>query len=482
MNGNCTEGPLSHSTSTTIQKARALFFILALLLGSLTALGASDYVVIVTVDGLRSSIFSEVADVHLPNFARLRKEGVYTFNARTADGWTYTNPNHVSILTARAVNGLQGHKYTYLSSPPLGATFHSVAGFYVTSVWDIAHDRGLRTGVFNSKPSQFSIIDLSYDAVNGALDLTDADNGRDKIDVYSANSDPLLVTQSLIAGMTSQPFNLSWLHLANPDTVGHSQGWSSFPYRTAVVAVDGYLGTLLDAVSNDVTLKGRTTLIVTTDHGGSGTVHSDPNLAANYTIPFFVWGAGVDRPGDLYFINRPFRRDPGTARIPYTAEPTSEPIRNAEAGNLALSLLGLPSIQDEGAFLNQNGDLRVSLPPFDVSSITVEDGQTKLTWASLGDGYGYSIQTRSNLEIGEWANAEGSWPITATTWSDPILGHRFYRVVASALPFGSPVAEPVLTLQSSKTALPTRKKSRRRYSGALLDDGITGKPISIPAH
>lgn len=452
------------------------------ILYALPARAASDYVVIITVDGLRSSIFSELQSAQLPNFARLRNEGTFTLNARTDHDWTFTNPNHVSILTARRVETAQGHRYTFTTTPPAGETLHSVAQFYLTSIWDIAHDRGLRTGAYVGKPSQFSIIDLSYNSVNGATDITGEDDGRDKLDVYHANT----VTNTLVSefrnAMTIQPFHLSWLHLTDPDTVGHASGWASANYRNAVIAVDGYIGSLLDLISASEQLRGRTTIIVTADHGGILSSHTDETVAANYTIPFFVWGAGVHRSSDLYFVNRPFRRDPGNSRVAYSPDSAAQPIRNIDAGNLALKLLGLPAIPDAGAFINQSQDLRVSLPTFVVSTINPEAGGTRLTWTSLGTGYRYTVQTRSSLSEGSWSDAPGTWPIDTTTWLDSGSGPtRFYRVLAVAAPPAALALQAATMLTASPSKPISRKKARRRYSGMLLDDGVTGKSLSIPA-
>ena len=63
-----------------------------------------DHVVQLSIDGLHSghleNLLLESPDEY-PNFNRLVREGVSTFNARTDFGSPYTLPNHTSMMTGR---------------------------------------------------------------------------------------------------------------------------------------------------------------------------------------------------------------------------------------------------------------------------------------------------------------------------------------------------------------------------------------------
>ncbi|MGD1047768.1 MAG: alkaline phosphatase family protein [Candidatus Krumholzibacteriaceae bacterium] len=313
------------------------------------------YVIHVSVDGLRADAVRRLGPGGAPHFWRLRIEGAFTDNARTDYDYTVTLPDHTCQLTGRAVLGPEGHGVTFNTDDP--RTLAQVHGSYVAGVFDVAHDNGLATGLYASK-SKFAIFDRSWNEVNGAPDVTGPDNGRNKIDVYVNDGNTAALTDSFIANMKAAPNRYSLIHLADPDGAGHTYGWESAEYFVAIRKDDRLLGRILDLVDGDPRLSNRTYLVVTADHGGAGTEHSDATKPADYTIPFYVWGPGVPAGGNLYRLNPSTRLDPGSGRPTYSSTP--QPIRNGEAANMSLDLLGLPRVA--GSTIDAAQDYRAVVP------------------------------------------------------------------------------------------------------------------------
>ena len=311
---------------------------------------AASYVIEVVFDGFRADAVATLGAAQLPNVYRMINEGSWTANARNDSYIPQTLPNHADMLTSRPATGNYGNGVIFNSDP--GTTIHDAAGRYVTSVFDIVHDNGLRTGLYASK-SKFAFFDRSWDGTNGRLDPIGPDNGRDKIDVYDCQEDTSILAGEFVAAMRTNPYSYAMISFRDPDSVGHDSGWMSTAYCDALKTVDGYLGQILDMVVSSRTLNGQTTVILTGDHGGDGIGHVLPTNPRNYTVPLFAWGTDVMAGGDLYALNPTSRLDPGTGRPGNSA--TRQPIRNGELANLATQLLGLGVV--DGSLFDKGHDL-----------------------------------------------------------------------------------------------------------------------------
>jgi hypothetical protein len=310
---------------------------------------AVKHAVIVSVDGLAPRFLEVLLEGgKAPNFAALQKQAAWTHNARTDKTYTTTLPNHTCMITGLPVSPTRkfgphfAHGWVENTDPMPDDTLHrhrTPAGTYTSSMFDVAHDNGMRTALFASK-TKFSLYAQTYNDAGG-VDKVGADNGRQKIDTVVIDVDPATMVDSFIALLQSNPPALSFVHLNQPDGSGHGSGWGSPAYLTAVSQMDVLLGKIVAALQAP-TFLGEAALIVTSDHGGVDVHHADQSDMRNFQIPFYVWAPGVT-PGDVYRVFT-HRFDPGKSNPAYEDE--KQPLRNCDAGNLAVSLLGLDPIPE----------------------------------------------------------------------------------------------------------------------------------------
>jgi len=355
------------------QQRLALGLLAILAITASQASAAIEYVVEISVDGLGGTYLNKLFNgtatggpYAIPNFTRLKNEGAGTLAAHIDNNNWETLPNHASIITGRPQVGIAGHNWTSNSNPAVGQTIHSNKGSYVAGVFDVAHDNGLRTGMYANK-SKFSLFDNtgtypgggSYNATYGAPDITGPDNGRDKIDnTYINTALGGTIVNTFIAQQTSLATRnqFAFLHINEPDANGHGFGWGSATWNQSVVTVDTMLGNIFKLIETDVpAMTGKTAIILTADHGNQD---NPPTGADRYSVPFYVWGPGVSAGADLYSLNAGLRQT--ASSYPMTTYGGMQPIRNPEASNLALDLLGLGPIP--GSMMNYSQNLVVPEP------------------------------------------------------------------------------------------------------------------------
>lgn len=312
--------------------------------------------ILVTLDGLGGRYLEEqLGKGELPGIAGLMQAGASTLNARADYDSTLTLPDHTSILTGRPVyrdpNLPLDVYHGWMTDQPVSAdvTLHSggnPALSYIASIFDVAHDRGMRTCMYAGK-LKFMLFANSYNAKYGAPDMVGADNGHSKLDrvvILENNTEQLLATAE--TDIEGGVCDLAFIHIADLDTLGHSIEWGTAPWLAGLDIVDGWIGRLtrLAAASDAGALTG---LVVTADHGGTTEEHGDAAGIWNYQVPFFAVGPGYAPGTDLYELSGSLRLDPGTERPRYSAP--RQPVRNADAANVLMTMLGLPEVP--GSFM-----------------------------------------------------------------------------------------------------------------------------------
>lgn len=309
----------------------------------------TNHVLVISVDGLRADMLEPPMITEFPALTRLLR-GPHTLNARTDPDFTVTLPNHISMVTGRATLGEAGHGWTLNTDPAgvdQGGTMHATKGAYVASMFDVAHDAGVATGVFVSK-TKFWVFTQSYGDKFGAPDIVEPDEGTAKIDLF-VHADSMSDLGGTVADHLRRKHGktLDFVHFAAPDIAGHSYDWkvnNTSKYFEAVVEVDHAIAEILRAIDETEHLRGTTAIILTADHGGGVPLktHTDMTCPLNFRIPFLVWMGDASAALDLQALN-PARTKPARDEL-ITRVADKQPIRNGDAANAALHLLGLPSV------------------------------------------------------------------------------------------------------------------------------------------
>ena len=229
----------------------------------------ADHVIIISVDGLRPDA---IAKYEAKTIQRMMREGRYSLTAQTIS-ISKTLPSHTSMLT-----GVDSdvHGITW-NSDKTGEFGH----VKVPTVFGVARTAGFSTAAFFSK-TKFHHIDVpsTIDHMRAPTGGVIPWNARKTVDLMRDHLD-------------ERSPNLLFVHLADADFAGHNFGWMGWMYGMAVREVDLAVANVI-AAADERFGRGGYTVILTADHGGHRKSHgtTDP---VDTTIPWIVWGAGVQR-------------------------------------------------------------------------------------------------------------------------------------------------------------------------------------------
>ncbi len=226
------------------------------------------HVLIISEDGMRpDALTPERAPVH----TAMMRAGT---TARVADTINHSDtlPSHASMLSGFAE---KDHGMTWGSLQP------SKGYIRVPTIFSIAKAHGMSTMMFVGKTK------LRHIARPGTVD-------------HFARPTFLCAGVVAAAGdyiVENKP-QMMFVHFADPDEYGHSDGWMSKAYLEGVSRSDACLGKLLASLET-AGIADETLVIVTADHGGHNRTHSGgKTIEVDRHIPWIARGPGV--PVDTY--------------------------------------------------------------------------------------------------------------------------------------------------------------------------------------
>ncbi len=236
-----------------------------------------ERVMVVSIDGLRPDVML-LSDA--PTLRSLIARGSYSLWAKTTVQ-SVTLPSHVSMMTGVTV---EVHGVTWNGEMPFKQPVYPAR----PTLFVLAKRAGYSTALVSGK-DKFDVF-----REPGALD-------HNWVTEKSVCTDDEVADQAIKIVEQFAP-EVMLVHLPGVDSAGHAKGWNSAEQRDAIANADRQLKRLLDACEKAGTL-GKTLVIISADHGGSGRVHG-PEDVRSRTIPWIASGPGVRANYDLTLLGK----------------------------------------------------------------------------------------------------------------------------------------------------------------------------------
>jgi len=222
-----------------------------------------EHIVLVSIDGLRPDAINAN---NAPHLYQLTQTGLYYPNAQTIQR-SVTLPSHASMLT-----GLDSMHHKIDKNK-------SLAGYLTfPTVLKMLKEDGQSTAAFFSKKK------LNFLFPPDSIDYIYA-RGQNGIDSQQTTAHQL--ASEFARNWDKNAFNLTFIHIREPDMAGHRHGWMSDAYlNQAVPIADQAIGQIHSSIKNS-RYANNTLLIITADHGGKDKIHWG-NRQEDLTIPWLA--------------------------------------------------------------------------------------------------------------------------------------------------------------------------------------------------
>ena len=238
---------------TEMKSLARLFLVFALLGGSplLLCSQSPGRVLMIGIDGVRSDAL-QVA--FTPNLDGLISAGFFSPDALN-DDITISGPGWSAIHC-----GVRSGKHNVVDNSFAGQNYVQYPGWLKR--------------VEDAHPEWNTVSASQWSPINGQIVGTTAD-------LVVNPSSAAEATQTVVDALTMGNPHAVFVHLDDPDYAGHAYGFSPFvfSYLDAIEAMDVLIGQMLDAMESRPNFFEEDWLVlVTTDHGGIGTVHGGNSM------------------------------------------------------------------------------------------------------------------------------------------------------------------------------------------------------------
>ena len=209
----------------------------------------TERVIVIVVDGPRwSETWGDTTLANIPVRAQLRSQGVLLTNFYN-NGPTYTNPGHTAICTGVYDpidnTGLELPHFPGILQEYLRWTGKSGVSFLNTS-----------------KDKLWVLSQTSYASYEGGAVQIDCGVNGNGTGGYRADS---ITFQHVMQQLSSGIPEMMVINFKEPDTYGHAS--DSLGYVAAIQRTDQYVGSIVQLLQTHAAYAGKTTIIITNDHG-----------------------------------------------------------------------------------------------------------------------------------------------------------------------------------------------------------------------
>lgn len=251
---------------------KTLILVLFLIIGgnSQAQIKKVKHVILVGLDGLGAYA---IPDAEMPYLKKIMNAGSHSLEARTV----LPSSSAVNWASMLMGSGPTAHGYTEWGSktPEIPSATISKYGNY-PSIYGLIKDQ-----IPNSKTAAI----YSWGGIGPLLEKSAVD-----IEFHSEGDDELSTNKAVELILEEQPTFL-FVHLNEPDGVGHNIGHDTPEYYAELKSVDQRIGKIYDAIKQ-AGIEDETVFLLSSDHGGTGKGHGGKSLEEIY-IPWVIQGRGI---------------------------------------------------------------------------------------------------------------------------------------------------------------------------------------------